>query len=400
MTNQTHPKATIFMVIVALLLALVACAPAGSPAAADAEPTAAPDQPVTSADPTAKPTPASDNAGQYAYGEAFVESVDVLMLESFPVQVHVVARGQMPEGCNQIDQVKQERQGNTFAVTITTRRPVGMMCSQVLVPFEETIKLDVEGLEAGLYVVVVNGVSGQFELATANGLPGERNSGAPNLPPVTSHGNAIGSYVDLVDALRKAEATVEPAGSLDQAFFTVQGLLVQVNGVEVQVYEYTSEEARLSDSSQIQADGTIVGHSAIRWVAPPHFWAEGRLIVLYVGEDQATIDLFVSLMGPTVNQPPSADVAPAPTPGTEVYPPAVEAAIATLSKDLEVPTDKIEVLSFEAVDWTDSCLGFHEPGVGCLDVIVPGYSVLLSVDGQKYEAHTDLTGERVVWRPA
>lgn len=397
MTNNTHTNATIFLVIVVLLLALVACAPAGTPAAADSEPTAAPDQPVTSADPTATSPSTRNNQGQYAYGEAAVESVDVLMLESFPVQVHVVARGQMPEGCNHIDQVKQERQGATFTITITTRRPMGMMCSQVLVPFEETLKLDVQGLEAGVYVVVVNGVRGQFELATDNALPG---STAPNLPPVTSHGNAIGGYVDLVDALRKAEVTVEPAGSIEQGFFSVQGLLVRVNGVEVQVYEYTSEELRLADSSQIQADGTLVGHSAIRWVAPPHFWAEGRLIVLYVGEDQATIDLFTSLLGPIVNQPAAADVAPAPTPGTQVYPPAVQAAIATLSKDLEVPADQIEVLSFEAVDWTDSCLGFHEPGIGCLDVMVPGYSVLLSVDGQKYEAHTDLTGERVVWRPA
>jgi hypothetical protein len=97
-----------------------------------------------------------------------VEDIDILILESFPVQINVVARGNLPDGCTTIDQVTQERDGNTFRVTITTVRPVGMECTQALEPFERVIALDVYGLPAGVYTVDVNGVSDTFELAVDN----------------------------------------------------------------------------------------------------------------------------------------------------------------------------------------------------------------------------------------
>ena len=56
----------------------------------------------------------------------------------------------------------------------------------------------------------------------------------------------------------------------------------------------------------------------------------------------------------------------------------------------------ISVLSTEAVDWGDSCLGVETPGIMCLQVITPGYRVVLEAGGQRYEYHTDATGERLV----
>jgi inhibitor of cysteine peptidase len=38
-----------------------------------------------------------------------VESIEVLMLESFPVQVHVIVRGQLPDACSFIEMVEQAR---------------------------------------------------------------------------------------------------------------------------------------------------------------------------------------------------------------------------------------------------------------------------------------------------
>ena len=64
------------------------------------------------------------------------------------MQVNVVARGNMPNGCTTLDQIEQERQGHTFLVTITTVRPADQACTEVLVPFEEVISLNVVGLEA------------------------------------------------------------------------------------------------------------------------------------------------------------------------------------------------------------------------------------------------------------
>jgi hypothetical protein len=122
-------------------------------------------------------------------------------------------------------------------------------------------------------------------------------------PEAVSHGNEIGGYVELVDALRAAGATVEPAEEVEQAFFSVLGQKIMVNGVDIQVFEYADEAARKADSDQISADGTNIGTSMITWVDQPNFWINGRIIVLYVGKDGATIDLLSGVLGEPITKP-------------------------------------------------------------------------------------------------
>lgn len=108
--------------------------------------------------------------GGLVEGEAAVGSIEILILESFPVQVHVVARGNLPDGCTQIDEVSTQQEGDAFYVTITTVRDADAMCTQATVPFEERIVLDVLGLKAGTYTVDVNGVTDTFTLDVDNEL--------------------------------------------------------------------------------------------------------------------------------------------------------------------------------------------------------------------------------------
>lgn len=108
---------------------------------------------------------------EFIYGNATVQEIDILILESFPVQINVVAKGYLPDGCTEIDQIITNREGNTFNVQITTKRPADAICTQAIVPFEEVISLDVYGLEAGVYEVDVNGVKGSFELTVDNIIP-------------------------------------------------------------------------------------------------------------------------------------------------------------------------------------------------------------------------------------
>lgn len=108
---------------------------------------------------------------KFIYGNATVEKVNLVILESFPVQVNVIASGYLPDGCTEIDSIIKSRDGNTLIITITTKRPADALCTQAIQPFEETIPLDVVGLKAGTYKVVVNGVSSSFELTVDNILP-------------------------------------------------------------------------------------------------------------------------------------------------------------------------------------------------------------------------------------
>jgi len=95
--------------------------------------------------------------------KAQVENIRVQILESFPVQVRVVANGYFSDGCEKIDQINTDRDGNLFTVEITTRSE-GEICTEAEVPFEEVIPLAVKGLKAGVYTVDVNGVTDRFEL--------------------------------------------------------------------------------------------------------------------------------------------------------------------------------------------------------------------------------------------
>ena len=97
--------------------------------------------------------------------KADVQSVEIQILESFPVQANAIARGQLPDaGCTTIAGVNQSRSGNTFTVTLTTKVDPNAMCSQVITPFEYVIPLDVSSLLPAQYIVNVNGVEASFEL--------------------------------------------------------------------------------------------------------------------------------------------------------------------------------------------------------------------------------------------
>jgi inhibitor of cysteine peptidase len=100
-------------------------------------------------------------------GLATVEEIDILTLESFPVQVFVIASGYLPNPCTEIYQISQEREGKTFFITIETYCSQEV-CIQVIAPFEEVIPLKVYGLPAGTYTVEVNGVQGTFNLEIDN----------------------------------------------------------------------------------------------------------------------------------------------------------------------------------------------------------------------------------------
>jgi inhibitor of cysteine peptidase len=135
-----------------ILLAFTAC----RAAAPDADKAIPPDQAMTT-------------------GKAPVQSIEILIMESFPVQVAVLARGELPDACTEIDQVDQrvDLEKHTLWVEITTVRPTDLACIQVLAPFEERIPLDVYGLPAGTYTVDVNGVTGTFNLSVDNVPPEE-----------------------------------------------------------------------------------------------------------------------------------------------------------------------------------------------------------------------------------
>jgi hypothetical protein len=79
-----------------------------------------------------------------------------------------------------------------------------------------------------------------------------------------------------------------------------------------------------------------------------------------------------------------------------ILPAALLVARQALMQQTGLPLEQITLVSFEAVEWTDSCLGIVTPGVGCLDVMTPGYRIIFEANGGQYEYHTNRDGSQIV----
>lgn len=134
------------------------------------------DQPASS-DETPAPSPVVD-LEKFELGESvYVETADPLILESFPLQVNIRIIGNLPDGCTTIYQTESKQEGDSFKVKILTLREKEAMCTQALVPFEISAPLDVLGLPAGTYQVMVYDVSTEFTFTQDNII---RDSEEPN----------------------------------------------------------------------------------------------------------------------------------------------------------------------------------------------------------------------------
>lgn len=122
--------------------------------------------------------------------------------------------------------------------------------------------------------------------------------GVSGAPVDTTPRGEVEELEGLVEALRAEGAQVELGEAIQQPFLSVPGQIVKVNGADVQVFEYASAEDLGLEASQVSEDGSSTGTSNVTWIAPPHFYRSGRLLVLYVGEDQEVIELLESVIGP------------------------------------------------------------------------------------------------------
>jgi len=75
---------------------------------------------------------------------------------------------------------------------------------------------------------------------------------------------------------------------------------------------------------------------------------------------------------------------------------AIAAAKALLAERRELDPDLLEVVSVDAVEWPDGCLGCPAPGTSCTEAVVPGYRIRFRSGDARYEVHTDLIGGAAV----
>lgn len=234
---KTKYAARIIFLIV-LLLALSACAqlegiagqlPGTNPTA---EPTPLPPTSTVAAAPTAPAEPLIITPE--------IDSLEILTGEQTADQVPVKMRGVFPDACTSLSDILVEQEGNSFNLTVLAVQEQGEACGQVLVPFEETVVLDVAGLDPGSYSVSANERQVSFDLAaeeevepTATAVP-EATAG-PDTPDQDSPSTTTISGLVWHDSCPNiaVEGAATPAGCVltDENLFLADGQLQDEEGI-------------------------------------------------------------------------------------------------------------------------------------------------------------------------
>jgi hypothetical protein len=209
--------------------------------------------------------------------------------------------------------------------------------------------------------------------------------GAPGAPPVAE----VTTYAEFVASLEQQGVAVEERGQVTQPFIDVTGQAVAVQGQEIQVFEFASEQAQRDTTATLGMIRDTIAQAMGRPAGQVHVWSNGRIIVLYAGQDTQTLSMLNRVVGTPVIGGVATD---------EDLPAAVETAVETLAGELPATVDEFQVVTFESVQWPDGCLGLAEPGEMCTQAIVPGWRVVLQVRDEQYEVRTDMQGMQVRWQ--
>ncbi|MEO1290625.1 MAG: hypothetical protein AAFV93_23025 [Chloroflexota bacterium] len=80
--------------------------------------------------------------GNFMRSDTVIESVEVIILESSPMQLQLMVSGFQPDGCDFPVEVEQTVDGNEVTLHIFRNVPMDVMCPSVLNPYDDTIMID------------------------------------------------------------------------------------------------------------------------------------------------------------------------------------------------------------------------------------------------------------------
>ncbi len=87
-------------------------------------------------------------------------------------------------------------------------------------------------------------------------------------------------------------------GTVEQPFFNVKGRMLHLLDEDIQSFEFPNPTAALASAKNIRTDGSGSDTTVAMWIAPPHFYRKGRIIVLYLGRNKILIGYLAKVLGP------------------------------------------------------------------------------------------------------
>ncbi len=251
--------------------------------------------------------------------EAPIESVELLIMESDPVQVTVDIVAGLSNGCQEPGGVMSHVAGNIFGVTVSNSVPAmdGIACTDDFRVYEESVRIGSREIGAEFkngvtYTLVVNDKVLEF---TTNGV---QNGEA-----------ALSGYDTLMLALARQGVTPQAAGETVSGVLGVEAGTIKLGDASIQVHEFGTAALASGMASGVSSDGGTLklqdgSAISVRWIGPPHFFLVDHVIALYIGEDATVLSALLGIAGesfagsPIETAKPSQD--PARSPNDEPLP--------------------------------------------------------------------------------
>jgi hypothetical protein len=119
----------------------------------------------------------------------------------------------------------------------------------------------------------------------------------PQATPLTrSKTGSIADLTSLVKALRAQRLKVRVAGAIEDPLLPGKATALIVNGADVQVFEYADNNAVQAALAMINPDGSLADVD-IDWDDSPHFYHSGRIIALYIGNNNTVTKALTKTLG-------------------------------------------------------------------------------------------------------
>ena len=117
---------------------------------------------------------------------------------------------------------------------------------------------------------------------------------------VISPGDQVFDLADFAEVLFSNGVAVELGFEEIFGFLPVPALHFNIQGADVLVFELIGPGTTVAVAAAISEDGGTINGEPIDFPATPHFFREGRIIVLYLGDDPQVLAILETFLGPQI----------------------------------------------------------------------------------------------------
>ncbi len=115
-----------------------------------------------------------------------------------------------------------------------------------------------------------------------------------------SPGDQVFDLADFAEILFANGVAVELGFKEVFGFLPIPALHFNIQGEDVLVFELIGPGTTIAVAAAISEDGGTINGEPIDWPATPHFFVEGRVIVLYLGDNPQVLAILEAFLGPQI----------------------------------------------------------------------------------------------------